>query len=48
MLHTVNVVLIYLRVAEGGVREPATYHGLHALRPTLGSTSMGGTKVKSP
>ncbi|KAJ4423676.1 hypothetical protein N0V82_001699 [Gnomoniopsis sp. IMI 355080] len=34
--------------SQGGVREPATYHGLHALRPTFGSTSLEGIEVNSP
>ncbi|KAJ4396444.1 hypothetical protein N0V93_000663 [Gnomoniopsis smithogilvyi] len=34
--------------SEGGVREPATYHGLHALRPTFGTSSLDGIKVISP
>lgn len=35
-------------VAEEGVREPATYHGLHAIRPTIGSASMDRVQINSP
>ncbi|ROW13500.1 hypothetical protein VPNG_04455 [Cytospora leucostoma] len=32
----------------GGVREPAAYHGLYAIRPTIGSASLEGVRVNSP
>ncbi|KAF3767012.1 hypothetical protein M406DRAFT_106416 [Cryphonectria parasitica EP155] len=34
--------------SAGSVRGPATYHGLHALRPTFGSASLDGIKIMSP
>lgn len=35
-------------VSADNVREPAAYHGLHAIRPTFGSASLEGVKVNSP
>lgn len=35
-------------VAIGGIREPAAYNGLYAVRPTIGSASLEGVKVNSP
>lgn len=32
----------------GGVREPATFHGLFGLRPSFGSASLQGVHVNSP
>ncbi|ROW08437.1 hypothetical protein VMCG_03147 [Cytospora schulzeri] len=34
--------------SAGSVRESAACHGLHAIRPTLGSASLEGVKVNSP
>ncbi|CAN8105645.1 unnamed protein product [Discula destructiva] len=33
---------------DGGIRAPASNHGLHALRPTFGSASLDGIKTNSP